>query len=795
MRKFLKYIFILLLIVPNIALANVYKTDISYENAKNVVKEVMKDYYIKSPYFQYNSGKDTRGNTPPEEATGQDIKNSVCSAYVYNIYNEAFGMYNDDSLSNTNELFPMYSNTVINLKKYVNNSNLVLYYGTKNTTTTIKFDDFIKRLQPGDIFGYTGHVMIVYDIVDTNNDGKVDDVLMLNSAQSPFIRTRLTGTNRLSHNIFKSGRGNNGFLDVDKEGTFKYFWLSKSSAFFNENKMLSCASDKDECIVIRPYYEENGKTIFNYNIDYNQYKKAELRTKYPGLYIEKTVDKGDNNSVSVGDILTYTIKVTNKSNVTNNPIQYNKAFAVEEEIGNNVIYVSSTGEEIEDKKTITWYTGTLDAGKSRTFTYKVKVNNITTDLVEARGKFYEKSNPNVYIGTGTVSNSVIAKNYNIYYTYSTCYKKSTKTGLNLIDDVYSCVTKDKMLIDFNKFDFKKLISRTYTDGSTSYTHNNSISLSPKDDNHIKIFSSILNSYWNSLVLRSDGQQLYYYLPRWSSITTKYRAKIINPMDFKDGDVLIYYITDSKHTKEEGLYAYIYIDGKFIGKNYSGTTQERNEFTFDYYVSMCNGFQTNNTEYKKKKCLNDKFYEGVYDCSSETQQCTDKISDELKTGILDFINFQTLFDKDYYVILRPRTITNIKFNSKVDTYKLDKDTKRLYGVEIGTDITTIANNFDTTGSIIITNKNDETKSNNFATGDKLKVKFGIDSNNILTYIMSIKGDVNGDGNINAGDYVKVKNHILEKNRLTDVYLDAADYNSDNKVNVGDYVKIKKYILNS
>ena len=255
---------IMLLLPCTIVLAD---DEIEYDEAVKTIQEIMKDYYIRGRYIQYNSGKESRGNMPPEEATSQDMKYAVCSSYTYNIYDQAFGIYNNTKTTELIDSFPTTADETIALKKYKTNNDLVIYY--ENTTENnksyyingnsrneeISFNDFIALIRPGDIFGYTGHVMIAYDIVDIDGDGEIDDVLMLNAGQSPFIRTKLEGTNRLSHNIFKSEYGDNGFLDIPVEGTIKYFWLSKR-LLFGDGNTIKCG--EEECIVVRPFYNDNN---------------------------------------------------------------------------------------------------------------------------------------------------------------------------------------------------------------------------------------------------------------------------------------------------------------------------------------------------------------------------------------------------------------------------------------------------------------------------------------------------------------------------------------------------------
>ena len=96
---------------------------------------------------------------------------------------------------------------------------------------------------------------------------------------------------------------------------------------------------------------------------------------------------------------------------------------------------------------------------------------------------------------------------------------------------------------------------------------------------------ILNDYWNGSIVASDDNSLY-ILPRY--INNMKRAKTINEIDFKDGDILIYDfkpIEDSNYTYENGTYAFIYLNGEFVGNNIetNNLNNDRNYFTYQYYI--------------------------------------------------------------------------------------------------------------------------------------------------------------------------------------------------------------------
>lgn len=656
MKKIIKLlVFLLIFINPIFVSAESIKGEYGdYDTAINMVKETMKSYYIRGTYAQYNYSKTSYPIGSPEEATSQDTNYSVCAAYTYSVYTEAFGMKYVSGVSE----FPRYNYDISGKASDYYNNNIsnnvgddgtfLIYY--ENTGSNIKYiynDDntssdegdletVINNVKPGDLFVYSGHALIAYDVVINPNTGK-KDVLILNSTADEYIRTRIDGTSRLSYNIFKSPNGNNGIIDIDSEGTVQFLWLSNSTHFI-KNGNLDCQDE--ECAIIRPFYEKDGKAIFNYNIDTTQYSKGLLRTQYPGLFIEKTVNIGDNNSVNIGDELIYTIKITNKSGVTYNPVTYG-AFVIEEAIDSKVEYLSSNGSY--NNNNVKWNISSLAPNESVELTYKVKVKDDESNVsktIKSTGKFYSKDSSSVFLTTGTVENFIILENPKTNNSYEACYNnnKTKYSGLELIDKIYECVYPNKENVNLaENFAFDHMFVKT---AGNSPKSGSKISFTAAESENPTFSKMILNNYFSGTLKYTDGK---YYLPRFSSST---RARTINPRDFKNGDVLIYYITESKFTNEEGLYAYIYIDGKFVGMNGSENTL-RNEFVHSYYgetyakhtsESICNKYDLS----ASTTC--DYFYNlyGGYE----------KLTASNKEEILEFVNYQTLYDKDYYVILRP-----------------------------------------------------------------------------------------------------------------------------------------------
>ena len=702
----------------------------TYQKASNIVKEVMRDYYIKGSRIQYNHSRAFWGIESPEDATSQNILYQVCSAYSSNIYKEAFG------INNNNGKFPRSSDEIITAARdyYVckdsditkrfecskRNGTYLIYYqntqnvnysytnnsGKKNTATLEKskyiyknaenFSQFVDLIKPGDIFAYTGHVLVAYDVLTNPSTGK-KDVLILHSTRSAIIRSRIGGTSALSYDVLPSAKGLNKKIDIDGEGTIQYTWLSNLTDYFVKDNKIECG--KKECIVMRPFYNDNGTAVFNYPVDKQYYKKSELRVEYPGLDIDKTVNKYDGNNVYLNDTLEYTITVSNKSSTTYNGKNYSR-FYIEEILDDKVDFVSSTQNGKISGKKITWTINSLSAGKSISLKYKVKVKNILNNLnktILSKGRFYKDST--VDISLANINNKIVMNDAtNLSKVVSECFQKnkSKYSGLTLINEVYKCSTK--INFEFNKFTFESLLNKKVlakVDVSDVITLKKDVTSSNQ-----KFINMILNNYWGGTAHALKNNATILSLPRWTGNSAS-RAETIDSRVLKDGDILIYYINNDcnsipgfekktiknkttcdsvyagKYTTEKGLYAYIYINGTFVGVNGSGTTS-RNDFTYKYYNKYDKtGNVVDNSLYTRYSRLT-----GIWKPGTEKFENT-----------MSFSNYQTLFEKDYYVILRPSLIMkyNILFSSNGGTGTMSNQT-----MTYGTSSKIIKNTFKRTG---------------------------------------------------------------------------------------------------
>ena len=851
----------------------IYNSDTSkkYVETRKIIQEVMKDYYLRGINVQYHNSRRTTAS--PEDATKQDILYTVCSGYTYNVYNEALGM---SDLPLTSDLLIREARDYYNNNK--NDSNkmngkFLLYY--ENTTdkkeiqyaynNKTKFSDFVELVQPGDLFVFSGHAMMAYDVVDrVLSDGTIKkDVLLLNSNAKDEIKSRITYGTRMLSFSYRPVATKNNVVDVDIEGGVQYKWLSDFSSRFvasilydkNEDVSLhdytlfncgkkrigywnkdnkycaavceegrsyvgskavgnywvdcsnltlynvksknnnveigSCSNysdnvydselmcQMDECVVIRPYYEgTNGETVFNYSIKETNYNTSKLRLEYPGLIIEKTVNKGDNNSVYPNDELEYTIKITNKSSAVKNSQKKYGKFSIDETIDSNTEFISATNNGKLSNNKIKWTVNSLNIDSSIELKYVVRVKAEVSQTIEAKGVFYNPSNGSTNeISTGLVSNKIVHRAVKVNTDYKSCFNKykSSKKGLALLDEIYKCARG--VNFSFTDFQFEKMFS-------IHARESNQIIFDIKNgDNKSNLFKQmVLNNYWGGIaVLENDDYDI---------IPLKYgdgnRKKTFNDSDFQNGDILIYSIdydkgvynpfnpktrvsipTANRHTKEKGIYAYIYLDGKFVGVNGSGETA-RNEFTYHYYSDTDIPIH---------------LYSNVANLGKN------------KDFYLTMINYNTLLDKDFYIILRPELVINdtefkIKNTNKVETKndmficKIDYKEQMLYS--------TLLNNIDFNIDIFkIKNGNGNYVNNNneiLGTGSKIIIN--------KEYPIVIKGDINGDGKISSLDYITIKNHSLNIQKISDVSkTEAADVNNDNKISALDYVKIRNMIIGS
>ena len=650
------FIFVCFFLLNKIVVS--YSSDqvIKQENNTNIksfykaLKEVAYAYYMRGINIQYNSNK--RAIYSPEEATSQNMNYIVCSGFTENVYNELL----DIQIPPYTENLLKYGRSYIGNREVIayaskNSSNdllLKLYNSSsKNNYITITnptLQDIIPYLQIGDIMTYTGHSVLVYDLI-YDDFGNVKDAYILESSHGAgknYIKTKIASSITIGNNIsfgsanhflYYNNKTNTNYNEGLNEGSIHLTKLTDLTYWSN----LNTDKKRDEYSILRFIdADNNGNIILNYqgsnygdrnhsDETINLSQTNQDRLKFSKLYIEKTVDVHADSVVDIGDKLTYTILIKNNSNKN-----YTDNITVTENISDYVEIVNNGNGVINGNK-ITWQIGKLAAGASKKISYTVITKKNTY------GKIIESTGTVEHIPS-TVIKNLIGYNLkkeqmsNIEIIYNNL--KNKYTGKVLVNEIY----KEALGIDlqFDKFDITNLINDTKKTSTVSTT----ISLNKSNN----FYEMVLNNYWSTMHEKSytyNGANIVSYdLKLWKSYDSSLRrADTIYSETFRTGDILIYKNTNdvlysyknntlsqSTVTYENGEYAYIFIEGKgFVGINLGndlkvGTKDDRNEFNSQYYA--------NNT-------LN------VYSYTNETNK-----------NILEYANYQTLFGKDYYVILRP-----------------------------------------------------------------------------------------------------------------------------------------------
>ena len=636
----------------------------TYEDVLSSLSELAYDYYMRGPKIQYADGR--CAFFPPEDATQQFIKYTVCSHFVNNVYQELLNI----TIPRGPELLNNYAQYNIGRPEVILYSvpdiekdirTYYLYSKEDNNyieTTKFSLQELIPLIQPGDILSYTGHTKLIYD-VERDSDGKVIDAFILESVfflGSSYIKTKValngvTGPDGYvkdfaGFTLFLYSRRNNNYEEGLTEGTLRLIRLSE----YGEWKKLYAVTTSRYSILRFINKDSKGNAVLNYKAWYkdipHRYDNGDIinltdkdidRTKkFKRLYIEKLVNKINRNTVVLGDILNYKIII---KNMWKN--DYNYDIVVTENISEFVTYESHFENKSlisfnydKNKRQLIWNIGKLKKNETFIINYLVRVTSGKKgDIIENSGLVANIPSSSIqnYIGTNLNKNQMEKIKINFEKL------KNKYTGKKLINEIYKMsLNKD---IKFDKFNITQLINNM--DENSFYIE--SLIL---NKNH-SYYRAILNKYWSSMVNRTylydknKEEAVVNAIKYFGQYNDPERRKdFIFKEDFKTGDILLYINTkdfiysydENKNivknyiTYEDGEYAYIYIEGKgFVGTNLGNdgiknTADDRNEFNARYY-------NDNNLV----------LYANIKNPTEE---------------LLEMANLQTLLGKNYYVILRP-----------------------------------------------------------------------------------------------------------------------------------------------
>jgi len=654
-------IFIIIIFIPNILNSNL-------EEVRMSLKEICYSYYMRGKNIQSNIAKDHFFS--PEEATEQNINYLVTTSFTTSIYEELLGIvipisptdlidYSNKNLGSPEVFIYAKENENYDLEmKIYDPSQFDNYKIIPNPT----LNDILGFLQIGDILLNSGVAIVIYDLIK-DDEGRTIDAKILESGTGNgrgYINTKidrnyipLSETTTFSSPGFSLFLNNKLNSNIDEGLIEGSIGLKKISNIYGWAHIDNTQLRGRQFFVFRFLNEDSsGNAVLNFKGYYEYIKsnysdnniielsdKNKDRIKFKHLYIEKTVDKNNNNIVELEESLTYKIIIRN-----NGEYDYNEELIVIENLSKLVTYkTKKENKKIKNFKTeqnnkkLIWNLGKLKKKDEFIIEYTVKVSNgKANDIIESKGFVANITSSTItnVIGNNLKKNQMdlLSKNYD--------QLKNKFNGKKLINEIYKKAFN--VDIEFDKFNIKDLII------NNDLQNRRALSISLNETN--SFYKATLNHYWSSLAsinykFFEDGEEVTVYnLKEFQYFLdiekSERREDFIYKETLKPGDILIYTnYNDTQYkkvndqlekinvTNEEGEYYYIYIEKRgFVGVNYGNdgipnTIDDRNEFNSKYYIN-------NNL--------------------SLYLDATENVSDEF----LEIANLQTLFGKDYYVILRP-----------------------------------------------------------------------------------------------------------------------------------------------
>lgn len=496
------------------------------------VTVVANAYYLQATQIQYDQASRRRNlNATPEMATAETTIFLDCSSYVNSIYQTAFGVNVMDS------------NEIPSTEKFANycaagGSDVVGYWVNADYTTDAQIKSVLAQvrgmLQVGDLLVYrhgteadpAGHVYIY-----------MGDDLFLHCTGSSYSYADIPSESRDKATSAEKTGGAIQQLHLDEVFTN----VSSDRYLFK-----ATAEDTVTCFgIIRPLSRDLTVT-----------EQAKDRLRYRGLTTELTVDAGQYTAVQNGQILTYTLTMTNPS-VSRLP-----AVPVSILLPQGVT-LASAGDMTLTDGVLTW-NNKINAGETVTLSWSVQVNAAAGDCIITEG----------YLDT-------IALN------------SLTNTVSGYTDDRLSMVVSKATALEGSTFanpmDF---VEQVYTDALGSC---------PLGDrtakNVLKLLMDKTNDtlYPNTELSGAVVPDLYGGLDiRDGYITDVYRTRLVQESYMMPGDVVV--------TEYDGIYeVFIYLgDGKLAkvsstdgvckpvtstGEAYSGTNVFATFIAYDQYVIL------------------------------------------------------------------------------------------------------------------------------------------------------------------------------------------------------------------
>lgn len=136
--------------------------------------------------------------------------------------------------------------------------------------------------------------------------------------------------------------------------------------------------------------------------------------------------------------------------------------------------------------------------------------------------------------------------------------------------------------------------------------------------------------------------------------------------------------------------------------------------------------------------------------------------------------------------------DVDMNTILNSIGIKYNNSYIFGIKEGTNITSIIDNVKEVSpyaSASVKDKNNNSKSGPFKTGDKVTISNTKETRN---FTVVIYGDINGDGKIDKDDCLAILRQLNGYTKLTGAYQEAADPNHDGKINKDDCLAILRQL---
>lgn len=737
------------------------ETNIDVETQRNALIATADAFYNQGEQLQYDSFRKQLYATP-EDATSQHYVYTVCSGITFQAYYQTLGIKIPDETAALLDY----------AEKNKDNKSIVLrYYGSKeeiysddvigtkgNPNYENLFNEWIEIVQPGDIFVFTGHAMLVHSI---DKENKVVNML------DAIVGGRYNYTDR-KDNYESNGtlvrsdyliNGDKHLNNLKRKLYVKYYKMNTDDITVDEMALIRFINDD------MVYIDSDGKE--------NKYTVSEAalsRLKYPDIDIEKIIKVSNGEDVvseniltDIGESITYEITIKNNSD------KDYSSFNVIENIDKNLALVDG-GDGVLTDNQLKWSISSLKAGDSIKIEYTVKVpddksllgkvivstgsvDNIATSKIETLiGNKLTKEESQKIVSTveSLKSNNQVEREF-----INQVYKDAVDLDLGLSNlSNLDIISYDATITDSGKDVLAVKRTKINDTAVSKYIYHNFYGLrsfygvSPKQNNNDR-------NCGNSNLVRIFNMWNLYPL---NEINDKVRD--ISSSVLLDGDIILLGTGDEKKIENEVCpvienwveKSYIYLNNKLIRKVAANDFEELS-------------------------------------------------GDELTTFLRNMIG-------ENFIVLRPsiamtKQEENVEFSIEFDdSLNIDNENKYINYLVRDTLFKDLLNNIVIkNGNVKLFNSSDTEKSENdvLATGDILKVY----SNDELKdeYVLSVIGDSNGDGKIDLIDLAHIRKHIVgwvnpntnKPQYQTGVSYYALDFNKDSKVDLIDLAKMRRIIV--